>query len=309
MSDGVDEKTKVRLAKWRGWLRRRILWFDWQRQSKRHLILGKGETLKEARSYAYHTKDQKPGTYIVELPFDLAESVHKKPGEWRAQFGRRIAKVESCDFASVGKTEATRPVTCKLAVDLQSSRSVRRSPDGVFPGDTAKLGDQSPTEAVTAMYAEVSAAWRQLTEVRFKLLALLPVVSGVGLFQLLSPSSGVSSAPRWAKALMAGFGVVVTAALLIYERRNSELYGDLISRGKHLEHHLGANSGVFLGRLGGRWPVRHDVALFLIYGATLLAWATVFVAVLAGALEAEVAAQSSPLPIVESDINATVGGG
>ena len=78
------------------------------------------------------------------------------------------------------------------------------------------------------------------------------------------------------------FGLVVTAALSIYERRNSELYDDLISRRRHLEHHLGATSGVFLGRLGGRWPVRHDTALFLIYGATLLAWVLAFAAVTVG---------------------------
>ena len=169
-------------------------------------------------------------------------------------------------------------MTHELEVDLASSRRGELSPDGVFSQP------EPDVENVRALYAEVSAAWRQLTDVRFKLLAFLPLVSGVGFFQLLSKDSAVSSAPRWARALGAAFGFTITAALFIYERRNSELYDDLISRGKHLERELGASSGVFLGRLSGRWPVRHDVALFIVYWATLLGWLIIFFAVVTGEL-------------------------
>lgn len=261
--------------------RRRLLWLDWQRDRRRssRMVLV-GETPKGHRSLSVAATSPAPGSYEVEIPTWVATAIEDEPGRWHAQFGRRRVPIAGCQ---VGSTEAT-TAACTLTVDFAATRRDRRSPDGVYPATARVRRPERDVETTRALYAEVGSAWRQLTEVRFRLLALLPLVSGLGFLQLLSPSSSLSSAPRWARALFAAFGAIVTAALYLYERRNSDLYDDLISRGKHLEHELGVQSGVFLGRLGGRWPVRHDVALRAIYGGALAGWIIILVAVAAGAV-------------------------
>jgi hypothetical protein len=240
---------------------------------KRVLLLYR-EGTAGSRSYDYTTLA--PGEYRVRLPAAVAACIQQDPHSWRAQFGRRVANVAKCTVDETGGDLDN----CRLVLDLWASRSVTLSPDGVTRSDATLQPDEAK-----ALYSEVAAAWRQLTDVRFKLLAFLPAVSGVGLFQLLSPEAALSDAPRWSKALAAAFGLFITAGLFAYDRRNSELYDDLVSRGKHLEHELGASSGVFLGRLGGRWPVRHDMALFTIYFTTLGAWVAALAAALGGALD------------------------
>jgi len=293
----VPKETRART-----WVRQRVRWFDWERKKDfpGRMILFKPPPKDELTSAASKTdtphpkewgdevrgffsiayRSGAPGIYLVkaeDVPATVRDDLLWHGEHWRAQFGRRIADVTSVTKDSVKGSKNT----SLYEINVDISRSSRRSPDGVF--ECTRPFSESPTvEDARAVYSEVAAAWRQLTEVRFKLLALLPVLTGVGLFVLLSPSSDVAAAPRGVRAGAAAFGLAVTAALAIYERRNSELYDDLISRGKHLEHHLGATSGVFLGRLGGRWPVRHDSALYLIYGATLLAWLLALVAVIFG---------------------------
>jgi hypothetical protein len=262
------------LGRMRAWGRRRVLWGDWQRVRPKRVLLASEEWIAGSRSYVYKTSA--PGEYRVRLPAAVARCIQQAPQDWRAQFGRRVANVKKCTIEESGGDLTS----CRLVLDFWASRSVTLSPDGVSRSDATLQSD-----AARALYSEVAAAWRQLTDVRFKLLAFLPAVSGIGLFQLLSPEAALSDAPRWSKALAAAFGLFITVGLFVYDRRNSELYDDLVSRGKHLEHELGASSGVFLGRLGGRWPVRHDMALFTIYLTTLAAWLAVLAAALFGALD------------------------
>jgi hypothetical protein len=76
------------------------------------------------------------------------------------------------------------------------------------------------------------------------------------------------------------FGLLVTLGLRIYDLRNSDLYDDLISRGRKLEEELGVRTGHFRGRLKANWPIQHDAAIALIYGTAIAAWVAAFVVAL-----------------------------
>jgi hypothetical protein len=123
------------------------------------------------------------------------------------------------------------------------------------------------------LYGEICSSWRMLTDVRFKLLGFVPTVSVVILISLLSrdaPGTGLTSMMRMAVSV---FGLLITLALYIYERRNSELYDDLVSRGRRIEKELGIDTGQFLGRKDPKSRlIQHDVAINLIYGTALAGW-------------------------------------
>lgn len=123
------------------------------------------------------------------------------------------------------------------------------------------------------LYGEICSSWRMLTDVRFKLLGFVPTVSVVILISLLSaddPGRGLTPPLRMAVSV---FGLLITLALYIYERRNSELYDDLVSRGRRIEKELGIDTGQFLGRKDPKSRlIQHDVAINLIYGTALAGW-------------------------------------
>ena len=111
--------------------------------------------------------------------------------------------------------------------------------------------------------------------VRFKLLALVPAVSLAVLLGLYEET--IVQLSRNITLLISIFGLVVTFGIYMYDIRNSELYDDLISRGKKIEEELGIETGQFLGRPSGKKRFHlitfyHDRALKLIYWPTLLAW-------------------------------------
>lgn len=129
------------------------------------------------------------------------------------------------------------------------------------------------TDTLLALYGQICDSLRMLTDVRFKLLALLPPIAGLGLFAVTSRKGIFEGARVEVRVAAAVFGLLVSAGLYIYDRRNSELYNDLISRGRRAEEDLGVDTGVFLGRLNPRSAlVRHGTATKLIYGTVLLSW-------------------------------------
>ena len=152
------------------------------------------------------------------------------------------------------------------------------------------LTEQRPlsTEEQTllmGLYTEICNSWRKLTDVRFKLLGLVPVVSGFFLIRALSEGD-LSPDIRVGIAV---FGLIVTLALWAYEVRNSQLYDDLISRGRRIEAELGVNTGHFRGRLESssryllgplRVRIQHDTAINLIYGTSVGAWLLALIVIL-----------------------------
>ena len=137
-------------------------------------------------------------------------------------------------------------------------------------------------ETLKTVYGEVCTTWRALLDVRFKLLGLVPFVT-VGVLVVLVPDSKPARDPtEWSIAVICGLGLVVTLGLLIYEIRNSELYDDLVSRGRRIEAELGIHTGIFRGRRRPSWPmIHHGSAIFLIYMAALAGWTSALAIALA----------------------------
>jgi hypothetical protein len=134
---------------------------------------------------------------------------------------------------------------------------------------------QGNRDLLFKLYEETSANWRQLTEVRFHLLALVPAVSILLVATVLSEEGPAKGLSVLGKVAIAAFGLMVTLGLLIYDLRNSQFYDDLISRGRKIEEELGVHTAIFAGRLKPKpscpW-IKHGLATSIIYGSSLVAW-------------------------------------
>jgi len=131
----------------------------------------------------------------------------------------------------------------------------------------------SDRDALLAEYAEVSGNFRMLTDIRFKLLAFLPVAAGAAGAVL---ARGTASALTLAFSL---FGLVVTIGLVTYNARNDQLYDTLVGRAAAIERSLGIPDGAFANRprawlhlAHGRWKVDHRTAVSTIYIASVTLW-------------------------------------
>ena len=147
------------------------------------------------------------------------------------------------------------------------------------------------------VYAEISASVRTTDDISFKLLGLVPLISGGGIFLLLD----VSKQPDWSLVtiFIALFGAVVTFAIYRWEVRNIQTCNWLIARGAELEElswpreQVGVPKGQFSNRdpkprvLGWRskpdpnrkgpsrvldWRMGKADAERLLYTVTIVAW-------------------------------------
>lgn len=138
----------------------------------------------------------------------------------------------------------------------------------------------TPDEKARLEYEQVGQVFALLTDVRFKLLALVPTVSGAAV--ALLTNADIGRADQCALALL---GFVVTLGILFYEQRNTQLYNNVIGRLQHLEGTLDLSvatndlvGGLFASRrreprnLFGVVPMWHDRGLALIYAPVLGAW-------------------------------------
>ncbi len=127
-----------------------------------------------------------------------------------------------------------------------------------------------------SLYAEAMNAWRQLTDVRFRLMSLLPAISIVAFVPLLLVIQGRNPFLTLSGLVLALLGLGLTHGLHIYESRNEGLYNDLISRARRIEAELGVDTGVMLGRPAPPSPwVNHGRATQWVYRCVKLAWLTV----------------------------------
>jgi hypothetical protein len=129
-------------------------------------------------------------------------------------------------------------------------------------------------------YEQTLQTYRQLAEIRFKLLALVPTLSGIAVALITS-----ATLERSQKAALAALGFVVVLGIVIYDQRNSQFYNGAIGRAQFLECELGLASapgdeagGLFRSREGHptlhlfSLPVRHGLGLALIYSPVFGAW-------------------------------------
>jgi hypothetical protein len=136
------------------------------------------------------------------------------------------------------------------------------------------------TEALLAEYGEVTGNFRLLTDIRFKLLAILPIAAAAT--AALRDDGAADGATATATLGLSAFGLLVTAALATYNERNDQLYDELVGRAAEIERTLGVPDGAFahrpanwlsLGLPGGRrWSVDHRTAIGLIYASTVALW-------------------------------------
>ena len=116
-------------------------------------------------------------------------------------------------------------------------------------------------ERLRLEYTEATELLRTLTDVRFKLLAFVPTIAGTAVALL-------GGRARPAEMLAVGaLGLVASAGVVVYERRNTELYEYAYARVGEVERGLG------LTLLSGRPRHRHDRPLALVYAAALGGWA------------------------------------
>jgi hypothetical protein len=122
--------------------------------------------------------------------------------------------------------------------------------------------------------------FEMLSDIRFKLLAFVPTVTGLAVTLVTDRQSTTT---RLAVGVL---GFVVTIGIVMYDLRNSKFYDGIVHRAKYLEARLGFPrctecrkvGGVFNERLGARqrlfgfFEIWHDRGLALVYSAALASW-------------------------------------
>ena len=141
-------------------------------------------------------------------------------------------------------------------------------------------GSRSQTELLRLNYQQTTDLLRTLTDIRFKLLAFVPTLSGAVVAVLGHPRSA-------AELLAVGLlGLTATLGILPYELRNTQLSEYGMPRAQQIEARLGLLSiggeqgtdGLFSERpsralrLFGLAPVDRDRGLTLVYSAALAGW-------------------------------------
>jgi hypothetical protein len=97
-------------------------------------------------------------------------------------------------------------------------------------------------KALSGEYTAVVGNFRELAGIRFKLLNLLPLAS--------LAAAALKPDPRSPGSLpFALFGLATTIAIAAYNKRNDQLYDQLVSRAAAIERELGTPDGAFANRL------------------------------------------------------------
>jgi hypothetical protein len=142
------------------------------------------------------------------------------------------------------------------------------------------MGSDVTDDQLRLDYDETTSLVRSLLDVRFKLLAFVPTISGAAVALL---SRGATTAELIAVGVV---GLVATLGIVLYELRNTQVYEYALERAQALEERLGFPSLFHGGETGGPFSelpgrdvrvlglaIGHDRALALVYGAALGAWA------------------------------------
>ena len=178
------------------------------------------------------------------------------------------------------ETRSPHEVSKEYQEKQRKQRNNRHYTASLLPVFRNEAQEPARQEVLLSLYSEICNSWRALTDVRFKLLGFVPSISGLILINLLTQEEvgkGLTSVPRIAISI---FGLLITIALAIYDQRNSQLYDDLISRGRRIEEELGIDTGQFRGRpTPTDFLINHSNAVNLIYGTSIVGWLFSIVAV------------------------------
>jgi hypothetical protein len=147
------------------------------------------------------------------------------------------------------------------------------------PSDNAiELTDQQ-AENLRAAYKELCTSYHAIDDFRAKLLGLLPLATGTGIYLLLDKlkdAKTINSLEAQTKHLLAalgGFGFVTTLGLFLYEIYGIKKCCALIQAGTHMEGLLRVNDGQFQNRPQNVASVINEPsAAGVIYPAVLASW-------------------------------------
>jgi hypothetical protein len=140
------------------------------------------------------------------------------------------------------------------------------------------MNDNDPANLGKLNYEETLNTWRMLADIRFKLLALVPTLSSIGI-ALLSQDLTNGQVPSESVFAIGILGFLVTLGVVIYDQRNSQASNAAFYLARDLEELLQLPEGGHLKqrpgrelRLFGILTIWHDRGLALIYGTVLGAW-------------------------------------
>ncbi|MDM0110108.1 hypothetical protein QTH97_34775 [Variovorax sp. J22R24] len=146
--------------------------------------------------------------------------------------------------------------------------------------DAEAVAEAARLESLRKEYGEVASNFRTLTDIRFRLLALLPIAAAA------TAALTSKNILQTSGFLLALFGLVATIGVATYNERNNQLYNELVGRAAAIERAIGVPDGAFAHRPKAwltlstpiSWKVEHDNGIALIYGATICLWLTLLFA-------------------------------
>lgn len=230
----------------------------------------------QGRNLSIQTK----GEDVKLLHSELRQLGHTIPAKEVQEtfFGKDTQQVV-LKFQKVEGLETTGVVDEKTAERIKE-RNRREYETSLLPAMSSTAREPEHKEILLSLYGEICNSWRMLTDVRFKLLGLVPTVSAAVLISLLSrnkPDEGLSPLSRIAISV---FGLLITVGIWMYDQRNTKLYIDLVRRGHRIEEELGIDTGQFRGRISPTpdW-VNHRNATSIIYTVAVGGWLFVLAAI------------------------------
>jgi hypothetical protein len=123
------------------------------------------------------------------------------------------------------------------------------------------------------LYERVCTQHDGIAEFRGKLLSMLPIASGAGIFFLFD-NSGIPQTLRPHLVAIGVFGLAVTTGLFLYELRGIQKCNALIQSARLLEQALSPEiAGAFRSRPPATWGVGAETAALIVYPAVAGAWA------------------------------------
>ena len=131
-----------------------------------------------------------------------------------------------------------------------------------------------PNEYKLKVYEQVCSSYRAIDDFRAKLLALLPLATGGGIFLLVGDQTRAKAIAPYLPPIGL-FGVVVTLGLFVFELDGILKCTHLIRAGTKLEQDLGIEKGAaqFIGLpLGILGFINEPFAAGIVYPAVLAAW-------------------------------------
>jgi hypothetical protein len=122
-------------------------------------------------------------------------------------------------------------------------------------------------EFYSKVYEKLVDNVKQLEDVRFKLLAIVPSVSAIGIKELYAVNC-----ENHVKVFFAILGIVITFSIFIFELRNRQIIKALNKRKVALEDEMDVPTTVFIKDLQSSGIVTHRFSMNLIYITAIVSW-------------------------------------